>query len=95
MIEYSVNGDLHSFEDCNIFYRDLSELVDEHDEITLDLNLTHIFSSTAAGRMVSIQQKIEETSKKINVINVHKPVKTILKEVGLISELKNFHFEKL
>ncbi len=94
MVKYQVNGDLSTFEECNTFFKDITELINSHDKIFLDLSLTKHFSSTAAGRIVTVQRKLQETQKKIFVTNIHKSVKNILKEIGLVPELKNFHFEK-
>ncbi len=93
MFEYKVDRDLATFEDCNGFFSDIVELLNEHDEVKVNFDDVKFMSSTGAGRLLSIQKKIQDTEKKVYLVNLRKEILNILKELGVIELTENIVYE--
>jgi anti-anti-sigma regulatory factor len=93
MSDYKVNGDLASFEECNIFSKEALNLIALKDEIEIDFKLVHRISSTGVGRIYTIEEKLKEAGKKLKIINMRKEVKNVLKIMGVLAFVKFIDFE--
>ncbi len=93
MVEYTVEIDLVTFEECNSFFVEITSLLEDNNEVKINFKKVKFISSTAAGRILSIQKKIQGTDKKVYIINLRKEIKNILDELSVIELTENIVYQ--
>lgn len=95
MIKIEVEGNLANFQDCNKFYTNVTESLENTDYLTVDFKNVEYISSTAIGRFMAIDKLYRETGKQIRMININSDVARILQSVEAAEILQTFEFENI